>query len=193
VHAATSQQRTVDSLSSYKDWRAGRSIANNIIPASTGASQALGHVLPELKGKVNAGAYRVPTVDVSVLDLVVRVEQPPQGGYDEVLKMLREASEGSSSKTSSPAYSSGFRGLGLGGAERETGGNLHHLIQVTDEPAVSTDFIGRTESAIVDAQAGMMIGERLIKLVAWYDNEWGYSRRLVELILFVAKKEKERK
>lgn len=193
MHAATSQQRTVDSLSSYNDWRAGRSIANNIIPASTGASQALGHVLPELKGKVNAGAYRVPTVDVSVLDLVVRVEQPPQGGYDGVLKMLREASEGNSTKASSTSqHSSGFRGLGFGGAEKETRGDLHHLIQVTDEPAVSTDFIGRTESAIVDAQAGMMIGDKLIKLVAWYDNEWGYSRRLVELILFVAKK-KERK
>jgi glyceraldehyde 3-phosphate dehydrogenase len=160
VHATTATQKTVDGPSN-KDWRGGRSVNNNIIPSSTGAAKAVGKVIPSLNGKLTGLAFRVPTLDVSVVDLVVRLEK--SATYDEIKATLKKASEGE------------YKGI----------------VEYTDEQVVSTDFIGHTASCIFDANAGIQLNPNFVKLIAWYDNEWGYSRRVVDLVKFVAAKDKE--
>jgi glyceraldehyde 3-phosphate dehydrogenase len=158
VHATTATQKTVDGPS-HKDWRGGRSVNNNIIPSSTGAAKAVGKVIPSLNGKLTGLAFRVPTLDVSVVDLVVRLEK--NATYEEIKQALKEASEGE------------YKGI----------------IGYTDEAVVSTDFIGNTNSSIFDATAGIQLSPTFVKLIAWYDNEWGYSRRVVDLIKYAAEKD----
>ncbi|KAM6495288.1 glyceraldehyde-3-phosphate dehydrogenase [Amanita muscaria] len=160
VHATTATQKTVDGPSA-KDWRGGRSVNNNIIPSSTGAAKAVGKVIPELNGKLTGLSFRVPTLDVSVVDLVVRIEK--SATYDEIKEAFREASKGS----------------------------LKGIIEYTDEHVVSTDFIGHTASSIFDSLAGIQLNANFVKLIAWYDNEWGYSRRVCDLISYIAKKDAE--
>jgi len=156
VHSTTATQKTVDGPSN-KDWRGGRAVGSNIIPASTGAAKAVGKVIPSLNGKLTGMAFRVPTLDVSVVDLVVRLEK--SASYDEIKKALKEASEGA------------YKGI----------------ISYTDESVVSTDFIGESASSIFDAKAGIALNPNFVKLVSWYDNEWGYSARVVDLLVFAAK------
>jgi len=158
VHATTATQKTVDGPSA-KDWRGGRSVNNNIIPSSTGAAKAVGKVIPELDGKLTGLAFRVPTLDVSVVDLVVRLEK--SASYDEIKQAVREASQGP----------------------------LRGIIEYTDEQVVSTDFIGHTASSIFDALASIRLNANFVKLIAWYDNEWGYSRRVCDLISYIAKED----
>lgn len=160
VHATTATQKTVDGPSS-KDWRGGRSVNNNIIPSSTGAAKAVGKVIPALNGKLTGLAFRVPTLDVSVVDLVVRIEK--SATYEEIKEAFREASKGS----------------------------YNGIIEYTDEQVVSTDFIGHTASSIFDALGGIQLNPNFVKLIAWYDNEWGYSRRVCDLISYIAKKDAE--
>jgi len=157
VHAVTATQKTVDGPSG-KDWRAGRGANQNIIPASTGAAKAVTKVLPSLQGKLTGMAFRVPTPDVSVVDLTCRLEKP--ASYDEVCKALKEASEGS----------------------------LKGILGYTEDEVVSTDFLGDSRSSIFDKKAGIALNNQFIKLVSWYDNEWGYSNRVVDLVKHVAKK-----
>lgn len=156
VHATTATQKTVDGPSS-KDWRGGRSVGGNIIPSSTGAAKAVGKVIPSLNGKLTGLAFRVPTQDVSVVDLVARIEKP--ASYDEIKAAIKEASEGP----------------------------LKGILEYTEDAVVSTDFVGATASSIFDAQAGIALNKNFVKLIAWYDNEWGYSRRVVDLLVFAAK------
>jgi len=162
VHATTATQKTVDGPSS-KDWRGGRSVNNNIIPSSTGAAKAVGKVIPELNGKLTGLAFRVPTLDVSVVDLVVRTREPAK--YDDIKDAIKAASTG----------------------------DLKGIIEYTEESVVSTDFIGHTASSIFDASAGIALNSNFVKLIAWYDNEWGYSRRVCDLLLYIAKKDAEAK
>ncbi|KAB5525101.1 hypothetical protein DKX38_022850 [Salix brachista] len=144
VHSITATQKTVDGPSS-KDWRGGRAASYNIIPSSTGAAKAVGKVLPALNGKLTGMAFRVPTIDVSVVDLTVRLQKPAK--YDEIKAAIKEESEG----------------------------KMKGILGYTDEDLVSTDFIGDQRSSIFDAKAGIALNDNYVKLVAWYDNEWGYS------------------
>eukprot|EP00306_Pavlova_sp_CCMP459_P007592 CAMPEP_0185160794 /NCGR_PEP_ID=MMETSP1139-20130426/3984_1 /TAXON_ID=298111 /ORGANISM="Pavlova sp., Strain CCMP459" /LENGTH=338 /DNA_ID=CAMNT_0027726013 /DNA_START=77 /DNA_END=1093 /DNA_ORIENTATION=+ len=155
VHATTATQKTVDGPSG-KDWRGGRGAGQNIIPASTGAAKAVGKVLPALNGKLTGMAFRVPTPDVSVVDLTCKLGK--KTSYDEIKALIKAKSE-------SPEY------MGIMG--------------YTDEQLVSTDFQGDKRSSIFDAGAGIMLTDDFVKLVSWYDNEWGYSNRLVELAMHV--------
>ncbi len=152
VHAMTATQPTVDGPSK-KDWRGGRGAAQNIIPSATGAAKAVALVLPELKGKLTGMAFRVPTPDVSVVDLTFRTEKATS--YKEICAAMKAASEGA----------------------------LKGVLGYTDEEVVSTDFTGDTHSSIFDAGAGMELNPNFFKIVAWYDNEWGYSNRTIDLIL----------
>ncbi|MBD1804293.1 type I glyceraldehyde-3-phosphate dehydrogenase [Microcoleus sp. FACHB-SPT15] len=158
VHAMTATQPTVDGPSK-KDWRGGRSAAQNIIPASTGAAKAVTLVLPELKGKLTGMAFRVPTPDVSVVDLTFKTEKATS--YKEICAAMKEAAEGS----------------------------LAGILGYTEEAVVSTDFQGDPRSSIFDADAGIELNSNFFKVVAWYDNEWGYSNRVIDLILAIAQKE----
>jgi glyceraldehyde 3-phosphate dehydrogenase len=158
IHSTTATQKTVDGPSS-KDWRGGRAVGSNIIPSSTGAAKAVGKVIPSLNGKLTGLAFRVPTLDVSVVDLVVRLEK--EATYDEIKHTIKEASEG----------------------------YLKGILEYTDEDVVSTDFIGDQASSIFDAKAGIQLNKNFVKLIAWYDNEWGYSTRVVDLLVFAAKKD----
>jgi glyceraldehyde 3-phosphate dehydrogenase len=160
VHAATATQKTVDGPSS-KDWRGGRSVNNNIIPSSTGAAKAVGAVIPALNGKLTGMAFRVPTLDVSVVDLVVRIEKPAT--YEEIKAVVKAAAEGE------------YKGI----------------IEYTEDALVSADFVGHTASSIFDAKAGIQLSPTFVKLISWYDNEWGYSRRVCDLITYVAGKDAE--
>ena len=155
VHATTATQKTVDGPSA-KDWRGGRGAAANIIPSSTGAAKAVGKVLPQLDGKLTGMAFRVPTADVSVVDLTVRLREV--ASYEDIMAALREASEG----------------------------ELAGVLGFTDEAVVSTDFVGDSHSSIVDAKAGIALSGNFVKLVSWYDNEWGYSNRVVDLVRHMA-------
>jgi len=146
---------------SSKDWRGGRSVAGNIIPSSTGAAKAVGKVIPALNGKLTGLSFRVPTLDVSVVDLVVRLEKSTT--YDDIKKAIREASQGE------------YRGI----------------LEYTEDSVVSTDFIGSPASSIFDANAGIQLNDKFVKLIAWYDNEWGYSKRVCDLLEYVAKKDAE--
>merc|ERR1719487_2286564 len=156
VHATTATQKTVDGPSG-KDWRGGRGAGQNIIPASTGAAKAVGKVLPELNGKLTGMAFRVPTPDVSVVDLTVNLAK--ETSYEEIKKCIKAASE-----------SPGYKGI----------------MGYTEDEVVSTDFQGDKRSSIFDAGAGIMLTPTFVKLVSWYDNEWGYSNRLAELAKHVA-------
>jgi glyceraldehyde 3-phosphate dehydrogenase len=158
VHAMTATQPTVDGPSK-KDWRGGRGAAQNIIPSSTGAAKAVALVLPQLKGKLTGMAFRVPTPDVSVVDLTFKTEQSTS--YKEICAAMKEASE------------NGLRGI----------------LGYTDEEVVSMDFKGDSRSSIFDAGAGIELNANFFKVVSWYDNEWGYSHRVVDLMLSMAKKE----
>nr|AAK15538.1 glyceraldehyde-3-phosphate dehydrogenase [Thanatephorus cucumeris] len=160
VHATTATQKTVDGPSA-KDWRGGRGASANIIPSSTGAAKAVGKVIPSLNGKLTGLAFRVPTSNVSFVDLVARLEKPAT--YDEIKAAIKEASEGP------------YKGI----------------FGYTEDDVVSTDFVGDQHSSIFDSKAGISLNKKFVKLVSWYDNEWGYSRRVVDLIAYVAKKDKE--
>jgi len=160
VHATTATQKTVDGPSG-KDWRGGRGAASNIIPSSTGAAKAVGKVIPSLNGKLTGLSFRVPVSDVSVVDLVVRLEK--EATYDEIKDTLKAASEGE------------YKGI----------------IGYTDQDVVSTDFIGEEASSVFDAKAGISLNKNFVKLVSWYDNEWGYSKRVVDLLVYAAKKDAE--
>lgn len=155
VHATTATQKTVDGPS-MKDWRGGRAAAGNIIPSSTGAAKAVGKVIPELNGKLTGMAFRVPTLDVSVVDLTVRLEKAAT--YEEIKAAVKEASEGE------------FAGI----------------LGYTEDAVVSSDFIHDKRTSIFDAEAGISLNGNFVKLVTWYDNEWGYSNKLIDLTVYAA-------
>jgi glyceraldehyde 3-phosphate dehydrogenase len=156
VHAATATQKTVDGPSA-KDWRGGRGILENIIPSSTGAAKAVGVVLPELNGKLTGMAFRVPTSDVSVVDLTCELEKP--ASYDDICAAMKEASES---------------------------GDISKTLAYTDEKVVSTDFRGVGFSSIFDSEAGIALDDTFVKLVSWYDNEYGYTCNMMRFVQHVA-------
>jgi glyceraldehyde 3-phosphate dehydrogenase len=151
VHSTTATQKTVDGPSA-KDWRGGRAAAGNIIPSTTGAAKACALVIPSVKGKLTGMSMRVPTLDVSVVDLTVRLEKSTT--YEEICKAMKEASEG----------------------------ELKGILGYTDEMVVSSDFLGDSHTSIFDEKAGIMLNDHFVKLVSWYDNEWGYSNKVLDLI-----------
>jgi glyceraldehyde-3-phosphate dehydrogenase type I len=157
VHAATATQKTVDGPSA-KQWRDGRGAFQNIIPASTGAAKAVGKVIPALNGKLTGMAFRVPTADVSVVDLTCRIEKTAT--YDQIKAAVKAAAEGP----------------------------MKGYLGYTEEAVVSSDFIGDNHSSIFDANAGIQLNPNFVKLVFWYDNEFGYSCRVVDLICYMASK-----
>lgn len=156
VHAVTATQKTVDGPS-VKDWRGGRGAYQNIIPSSTGAAKAVGLVLPSLQGKLTGMSFRVPTADVSVVDLTVRLEKG--ASYEEIKTAMKEASEG----------------------------ELKGILGYTEDEVVSTDFLGDARTSIFDAKAGISLSDNFVKVVAWYDNEWGYSNKIIDLAQEVGK------
>lgn len=155
VHATTATQKTVDGPS-MKDWRGGRSALNNIIPSSTGAAKAVGKVIPALNGKLTGMSFRVPTADVSVVDLTVRLEKPTS--YEEICAAMRAASEG----------------------------ELKGILGYTEDAVVSQDFVGEKRTSVFDKDAGIMLSPTFVKLVSWYDNEMGYSNKLADLLVHSA-------
>ena len=155
VHSTTATQKTVDGASK-KDWRGGRAASANIIPSSTGAAKAVGKVIPSLNGKLTGMSFRVPTVDVSVVDLTCNLERPTT--YEEICAAVKRASEN----------------------------ELKGIVEYTDEPVVSSDFLSDMHTSIFDATAGIMLTDTFVKLVAWYDNEWGYSNKLVDLACYMS-------
>ena len=157
VHAATATQKTVDGPS-QKDWRGGRGILENIIPSSTGAAKAVGVVLPELNGKLTGMAFRVPTSDVSVVDLTVELEK--SATYEEICAVVKAASES---------------------------GDMSKTLGYTDEKVVSTDFRGCGFSSIFDSEAGIALDGTFVKLVSWYDNEYGYTCNMLRFVEHVSK------
>ncbi|ORX81548.1 glyceraldehyde-3-phosphate dehydrogenase, type I [Anaeromyces robustus] len=157
-HATTATQKTVDSPAK-RDWRSGRGAGQNIIPASTGAAKAVTKVIPELRGKLTGMSLRVPTADVSVVDLTVRLDKATT--YEEIKNAVKEASET----------------------------NLKGILGYTDEDVVSSDFLGDKHSSIFDAKAGIALNSNFVKLIAWYDNEFGYSNRVLDLAAYMAKKD----
>ena len=157
IHAMTASQVTVDGPSK-KDWRGGRAAAHNIIPASTGAAKALGLCLPQVQGKISGMAFRVPTLDVSAVDLSVCLTK--ETSYDDICTVMKQASKGP----------------------------MKGILAYCDEQVVSSDLIGRCESTIFDALAGIELDSQFFKLVAWYDNEWGYAARVVDLLKYMIKR-----
>jgi glyceraldehyde 3-phosphate dehydrogenase len=160
VHSTTATQKTVDGPSK-KDWRGGRAAAGNIIPSSTGAAKAVALAIPALKGKLTGMSFRVPTLDVSVVDLTVSLEKKTT--YDEICAAIKEASETT----------------------------MKGILGYTEDMVVSTDFISDPRTSIFDAKAGIMLNDHFVKLVSWYDNEWGYSNKVLELIKHMAKVDAE--
>lgn len=156
VHATTATQKTVDGPSK-KDWRGGRAASGNIIPSSTGAAKAVGKVIPELNGKLTGMSFRVPTLDVSVVDLTCRLEKAAT--YDEIKAVMKKASEN----------------------------ELKGILGYTEDDVVSSDFIGDSRTSIFDAKAGIALNDNFVKLVSWYDNEWGYSNKVVDLAVHMGK------
>lgn len=157
IHAATAKQKTVDARSS-KDWRAGRSVLGNIIPSSTGAAKACALVIPSLKGRITGMAFRVPTNDVSVVDLTAELNS--KASYSDICSAVKKAADGS----------------------------MRGVIGYTSDAVVSSDLKGETHTCIFDEQAGIMIKDDFVKLVAWYDNEWGYSKKMTELAALMARR-----
>ncbi len=155
IHSTTATQKTVDGPSN-KDWRGGRAASTNIIPSSTGAAKAVGKVIPELNGKLTGMSFRVPTVDVSVVDLTCVLEK--SATYEEIKEAVKKASEG----------------------------ELKGILGYTEDEVVSTDFIHDKRTSIFDAKAGILLDDKFVKLVSWYDNEWGYSNKLMDLIVHIA-------
>ena len=155
VHAATATQKTVDSPSA-KDWRGGRAAFANIIPSSTGAAKAVGQVIPSLNGKLTGMSFRVPTTNVSVVDLTVKLAKSTT--YDDIKATIKKAAEG----------------------------ELKGILAYTEDDVVSSDFIGEAATSIFDAKAGIMLNDTFVKLVSWYDNEWGYSCKVIDLIAHMA-------
>jgi glyceraldehyde 3-phosphate dehydrogenase len=155
VHATTATQKTVDGPSG-KDWRGGRGAAQNVIPSSTGAAKAVGKVIPSLDKKLTGMAFRIPTADVSVVDLTARLEKGTT--YEEIKSVFKKASEN----------------------------KLKGILSYTEDDVVSSDFIGDTHSSIFDAKAGIQLNPTFVKVIAWYDNEFGYSCRVVDLIAHIA-------
>ena len=156
VHSTTATQKTVDGPSN-KDWRGGRAAAVNIIPSSTGAAKAVGEIIPELRGKITGMSFRVPTIDVSVVDLTIKLIKPAT--YEEIKAVVKNASET----------------------------NLKDIIGYTEDAVVSTDFIQDKRTSVFDAEAGIQLSAKFVKLVAWYDNEWGYSNKLIDLAVYISK------
>jgi glyceraldehyde 3-phosphate dehydrogenase len=156
IHSYTATQKTVDGPSA-KDWRGGRTAAQNIIPSSTGAAKAVGKVIPSLNGKLTGMSMRVPTSNVSVVDLTCRLEKAAT--YEDIKAAIKAASEG----------------------------ELKGIIGYTEDDVVSTDLNGDNHSSIFDAKAGISLNDHFVKLVSWYDNEWGYSRRVLDLLAYIAK------
>lgn len=156
VHSTTATQKTVDGPSK-KDWRGGRAASANIIPSSTGAAKAVGKVIPELNGKLTGMSFRVPTIDVSVVDLTCRLQKPAT--YEEIKAAVKKASEN----------------------------ELKGILDYTEDDVVSSDFLGDPHTSIFDAKAGIALNDNFVKLVSWYDNEWGYSNKVVDLISYIAK------
>lgn len=155
VHAATATQKTVDGPS-MKDWRGGRGILENIIPSSTGAAKAVGKVIPELNGKLTGMAFRVPTSDVSVVDLTVELEK--SASYDAICAAMKEAAEG----------------------------KMKGVLGYTEDKVVSTDFRGEPRTSVFDATGGIQLDETFVKVISWYDNEWGYSCKVLDLVAKIA-------
>jgi glyceraldehyde 3-phosphate dehydrogenase len=156
VHATTATQKAVDGPSA-KDWRGGRAASGNIIPSSTGAAKAVGKVIPELNGKLTGMAFRVPTLDVSVVDLTVNLSKPAT--YDEIKSAMKSASEN----------------------------ELKGILGYTEDDVVSSDFVGDSRTSIFDAKAGIALTDKFVKVVSWYDNEWGYSNKVLELVAYMKK------
>ncbi|WP_438499358.1 type I glyceraldehyde-3-phosphate dehydrogenase [Alteromonas australica] len=156
VHATTATQKTVDGPS-MKDWRGGRGAGQNIIPSSTGAAKAVGKVIPELNGKLTGMAFRVPTPNVSVVDLTVNLATPTS--YENICAAMKEASEG----------------------------ELKGIMSYTEDAVVSNDFIGNANTSIFDATAGIALTDTFVKVVSWYDNEWGYSNKVLDLVAHISK------
>ena len=161
VHATTATQKTVDGPS-MKDWRGGRAAGGNIIPSSTGAAKAVGKVIPELNGKLTGMSMRVPTLDVSVVDLTCNLAKPAK--YEDICAAMKAASE-------KPLEEGGLKGV----------------LGYTDEDVVSSDFLGDERTSIFDAKAGIQLTDTFVKVVSWYDNEWGYSNKLLMLVEHMAK------
>jgi glyceraldehyde 3-phosphate dehydrogenase len=157
VHAVTATQKTCDGPS-MKDWRGGRGAGQNIIPSSTGAAKAVGKVIPALNGKLTGMAFRVPTPNVSAVDLTCRLEKG--ASYDEIKAAIKKASEN----------------------------ELKGILGYTEDQVVSTDFLGEPRTSVFDAGAGIALNDHFVKLVSWYDNEWGYSNKVIDLISFIASK-----
>ena len=157
VHSTTATQKTVDGASK-KDWRGGRAASANIIPSSTGAAKAVGKVIPDLNGKLTGMAFRVPTIDVSVVDLTCNLAKPAT--YEEICQAIKKASEN----------------------------ELKGIMEYVDEDVVSSDFITDPHTSIFDSKAGIQLTDTFVKLIAWYDNEWGYSNKLVDLACYIASK-----
>ncbi|MDO4479183.1 MAG: type I glyceraldehyde-3-phosphate dehydrogenase [Lachnospiraceae bacterium] len=155
IHASTSKQKPVDS-NGGRDWRTGRSVFNNIIPSSTGAATAVGKVIPELQGKLTGMSFRVPTNDVSVVDLTVRLKKKTT--YEDICAAIKEASQGS----------------------------MKHVIEYLDDELVSGDIRGNYHTCVFDEKAGIMLNDHFVKLIAWYDNEWGYSNKIVNMLIHMA-------
>jgi glyceraldehyde 3-phosphate dehydrogenase len=155
VHSTTATQKTVDGPSA-KDWRGGRAASANIIPSSTGAAKAVGKVIPELNGKLTGMAFRVPTINVSVVDLTCRLEKA--ASYEDIKAVMKKASEN----------------------------ELKGILGYTEDDVVSTDFIHDSRTSIFDAKAGISLNDNFVKLVSWYDNEWGYSNKVVDLITYMS-------
>ncbi len=151
IHSATAKQKAVDARAG-RDWRTGRSVFNNIIPSTTGAAKAVGRVMPELKGKMTGMSFRVPTNDVSVVDLTARLKKPAT--YEEICAKVKEASE---------TYMKG-------------------IVSYINDEVVSSDLLGDSHTCIFDETAGIILDDNFVKLIAWYDNEWGYSNKVVDLI-----------
>jgi len=156
VHATTATQKTVDGPS-VKDWRGGRAAAGNIIPSSTGAAKAVGKVIPALNGKLTGMAFRVPTLDVSVVDLTVNLSKP--ASYDDIKAAMKAASEN----------------------------ELKGILGYTEDDVVSSDFIGEARTSVFDAKAGIALTDTFVKVVSWYDNEWGYSSKVLDLVAHMKK------
>ena len=155
VHSSTATQKTVDGVSA-KDWRGGRAAAGNIIPSSTGAAKAVGKVIPELNGKLTGMSFRVPTIDVSVVDLTVNLAKPTT--YDEICNAMKQASEK----------------------------ELKGILGYTEDAVVSSDFLTDARTSIFDAKAGIQLTPTFVKVVSWYDNEWGYSNKILEMVKYMS-------